>query len=98
MHKPNASDLLFQLTVAACILSAVVTIISFFLYVRTRLADRSPDIHSSEEEHSRHLRELDRKEERYRSIHFITLALFTLMGVLLLVQLSHHLNRPVITG
>ncbi|HLX65432.1 MAG TPA: hypothetical protein VKR41_00510 [Puia sp.] len=97
MHKPNASDLVFQLTVAACLLSAVVTIISFFLYVRTRLADRSPDIHRNEEEHSRHLLELDRKEERYRSVHFITLGLFTLTGVLLLIQLSHHLNRPVIT-
>jgi hypothetical protein len=97
MHKQSGFDPLFQLTVAACILCAVVTIISFFLYVRTRLADRSPDIHGNEEEHIRHLLELDRKEERYRSIHFITLALFTLMGVLLLVQLSHHLNRPVLT-
>jgi hypothetical protein len=98
MHRPNGFDLLFQLTVAACILTAVVTIISFLLYVRTRLADRSADIHGNEEEHNRHLGELDRREERYRSIHFITLALFTLLGVLLLVQLSHHLNRPVITG
>ncbi|HXB33444.1 MAG TPA: hypothetical protein VNV35_08480 [Puia sp.] len=97
MHKPSGSDLLFQLTVAACILSAVVTIVSFLLYVRTRLADRSADIHGSEEDHNLHLRRLDEQEERYRSIHFATLALFTLMGVLLLIQLSHHLNRPVLT-
>jgi hypothetical protein len=96
MHKPNGSDLLFQLTVAACLVSAVVTIISFFLYIRTRLADRSPDIHDSAEDHERRLRRLDEREERYRSIHFVTLAFFTLMGVLLLIQLSHHLNRPVI--
>lgn len=96
MHKPAASDLLIQLTVAACLVSAVVTIISFFLYVRTRLADRSPNFHVSAEDHSRHLRVLDQREERYRSIHFITLALFTLLGVLLLVQLSHHLNHPIL--
>jgi hypothetical protein len=78
MHKPNGSDILIQLTVAACILSAVVTIISFFLYVRARLA-------------------FDRREERYRSIHFITLAIFTLLGVLLLIELSHRLNRPILT-
>jgi hypothetical protein len=96
MHKPDGSDLLLQLTVAACLVSAVVTIISFFLYIRTRLADRSPDIHESAEDHARHLRRLDAREERYRSIHFVTLALFTLMGVLLLIQLSHHLNRPVL--
>jgi hypothetical protein len=96
MDKPAVSDLLIQLNVAACLVSAVVTIISFFLYVRTRLADRSPEIHASAEDHTRHLHLLDRREERYRSIHFITLALFTLMGVLLLIQLSHHLNRPII--
>ncbi|HEV3411401.1 MAG TPA: hypothetical protein VG101_02940 [Puia sp.] len=78
MHKPNGSDILIQLTVAACILSAVVTIVSFFLYVRARLA-------------------FDRREERYRSIHFITLAIFTLLGVLLLIELSHRLNRPILT-
>jgi threonine/homoserine/homoserine lactone efflux protein len=78
MHKPNGSDILIQLTVAACIVSAVVTIISFFLYVRARLA-------------------FDRREERYRSIHFITLAIFTLLGVLLLIELSHRLNRPILT-
>jgi len=97
MHKPSGSDLLFQLTVAACILSAVVTIISFLFYVRARLADRSADIHDSEEDHTLHLRRLDAQEERYRSIHFVALALFTLMGVLLLIQVSHHLNRPVLT-
>jgi hypothetical protein len=96
MHKPNGFDLLFQLTVVVCLLSAVVTIISFFLYVRTRLADRSPDIHASAEDHARHLRWLDGREERYRSIHFATLGLFTLLGVFLLIQLSHHLNQAVI--
>ena len=28
MHKPDGSDLLFQLTVAACLVSAVVTILT----------------------------------------------------------------------
>jgi hypothetical protein len=78
MHKPNGSDILLHLTIAGCIVCAVVTIISFFLYVRARLA-------------------FDSREERYRSIHFVTLALFTLLGVLLLIQLSHRLNRPLLT-
>jgi hypothetical protein len=78
MHQPNGSDLLLHLTIAGCIISAIVTIVSFFLYVRARMA-------------------FDRKEERYRSIHFATLALFTLLGVLLLIQLSHRLNRPFLT-
>jgi hypothetical protein len=91
MHRQNGSDILLHLTVAGCLISAVVTIISFFLYVRTRLADRSPDIHSSEEDYSRHLRRLDGLEERYRSVHFVTLAL-------LLIQLSHRLNQPILTG
>ena len=50
------------------------------------------------EEHARRLADLDRREGRYQSIHFITLALFILFGVLLLIHLSNKLNPPTITG
>ena len=35
-------------------------------------------------------------EKKWQSIHFATLALFVLFGVLILVQLSHRLNTKVI--
>lgn len=38
------------------------------------------------------MREQTRKEQLYRSIHFVTLALFVLMGVLLLIQISHRIE------
>jgi uncharacterized membrane-anchored protein len=31
-------------------------------------------------------------EQKWRSIHFLTLALFVFFGVIVLVQLSHRLN------
>jgi len=57
--------------IIACIASALVTIVTFILYVRARLTGR------------------ERLESRYQAIHFITLALFVLFGVLILVHLSH---------
>jgi cytochrome bd-type quinol oxidase subunit 2 len=66
--------LIFQLTVAACAASGIVSVITFVLYVRARLDYR------------------EEAERIYQSIHFITLALFVLLGVLLLVQLSNRLN------
>jgi hypothetical protein len=87
--------LLFKFFVAACLLNATVSITTFVLYVRTRLADRSqPERHFDEAEHLRRTASLDQKEHFYQSVHFITLALFVLFGVLILVQLSHRLNRP----
>lgn len=37
------------------------------------------------------------QEQRYQQIHFISLALFVLFGVLILVDLSHRYNPPRIT-
>lgn len=82
--------------IAACIANAIVTIVSFFLYVRTRLADREQAADCSPEDHTRRLSLLDQKEDRYQAIHFITLALFVLFGVLILVHLSNRLNRGTI--
>jgi hypothetical protein len=64
--------------IIACIASALVTIVTFFLYVRNRLSGN------------------ERLESRYMTIHFITLALFVLFGVLILVHLSNKLNSGTI--
>ena len=90
--------MLFLLYVIACIGNAIVTIITFFLYVRARLATREMAEGDTAEEHDRRLADLDRRENRYQSIHFITLALFILFGVLILIHLSNKLNPPTITG
>ncbi len=34
----------------------------------------------------------DKKEKKYQSLHFITLLLFILFGVLILIHLSNRLN------
>lgn len=78
--------------VAVCLVNGVITIISFLLYVKTRMADRSADPRFDEAAQVRRLAELDRKESRYQTIHFITLFLFVLFGVLILIRLSHRLN------
>jgi cytochrome bd-type quinol oxidase subunit 2 len=38
---------------------------------------------------------LEKKEKKYRSIHFITLSLFVLFGVLILIHLSNRLNGVI---
>jgi cytochrome bd-type quinol oxidase subunit 2 len=35
---------------------------------------------------------LDKQEKKYQSMHFITLSLFVLFGVLILIHLSNRLN------
>ena len=78
--------MLFIFYIVACVGNAVVTIVTFFLYVRTRLADRTERAH---------LANLDKKEKKYQSIHFITLSLFVLFGVLILIHLSDRLNGTI---
>lgn len=90
-------DLLFQFYVIACIANAVIAIVSFLLYVKTRLASREEQPNHTAELHAQKLDGLDRREQRYQSIHFITLALFVLFGVLILIQLSGKLNQGTIT-
>ena len=68
-----------DLLIPASILSALVTIVSFFLYVRYRMNYQ------------------EKQELQYRQLHFISLALFVLFGVLILVELSHRYNQPRIS-
>ena len=87
------SDLLFNLTIFLSIVCAIITIIYFILYVRARLAHRGDEIGLTEEEKERRRlvnAELDRKEKRYQSIHFISLFLFVVLGVLILVIMSNR--------
>lgn len=63
------------LLIPACVLCGIVTVVSFFLYVRNRMYFR------------------EKEEQRYRQVHFISLALFVLLGVLLLIELSHRYNQ-----
>ena len=83
---------MFQLYVVLCLLNAIVSIVFFFLYIKARMADRSENPRLTEQQHAEYVAGLDRKESRYQSIHFITLALFVLFGVLILVQLSNRYN------
>lgn len=76
----------FILYIIACIANGIVSIVFFFLYVKTRLADRT--------EAANHAL-LDKKEKQYQSIHFITLSLFVLFGVLILIHLSNRLNGVI---
>jgi hypothetical protein len=86
---------LFIFYIVACIGNAFVAIVSFFLYVKARLADRTETRHSTEEEHIARLAGLDKKEKKYQSLHFITLSLFVLFGVLILIHLSNRLNGGI---
>ena len=72
--------------IIACVGNAIVTIVAFFLYVKARLADRTE---------TARLAHLDKKEKKYQSLHFITLALFVLFGVLILIVLSNRLNGRI---
>jgi hypothetical protein len=83
---------MFILYVILCIASAIATIVTFFLYIRVRMADRTEEHGVSPELHAERLAALDRQERRYLSLHFITLFLFVLFGVLILVHLSDSIN------
>lgn len=72
-----------------CVCSALVTLISFILYIRARIAERGHPDEMSPDHHLRHS-ELDRKEQLYKSIHFISLLIFVALGVLILVIISWH--------
>jgi hypothetical protein len=84
--------LLLTVVIIGCIGSALATILAFFLYVRARLANREENPETNPEQHARRIAELDRKEEFYRSLHFITLLVFVTLGVIILVILSNRYN------
>ncbi|MDO6434064.1 hypothetical protein Q4E93_25875 [Flavitalea sp. BT771] len=85
------SPVLFILLVALCIGSALTTLISFTLYIRTRLTERDHPDETGPDQHRRH-EELDRKERLYQSIHFISLLAFVMLGVLILVIIARRID------
>jgi Na+/H+ antiporter NhaC len=78
--------MLLSILVILAILCALITITSFVFYVRARLAERAhPD-----DEDVDVLRDagLDRKERLYQTIHFLSLLIFVILGVLILIIMS----------
>jgi hypothetical protein len=84
------SSLLLALLVVLAIASALTTLISFILYLKTRIAERD---HPDEENPDvRRQAALDRKERLYQSIHFKSLWLFVFLGVLILIIISRRID------
>jgi hypothetical protein len=50
------------------------------------------DPDATPEQHARRIAGLDARERKYQSLHFITLALFVLFGVLILIQIHDHVD------
>ncbi len=68
---------------------ALTTTVSFVLYLKARTAERDhPDATDPDPER---MALLDRTEKRYQRIHFISLALFVVIGVAILTILSHRI-------
>lgn len=86
--------MLFQLTVACCIASAIAMIISFLLYVKARMADRTENPRLDETQQAQRLARLDRDEHRYQTLYFIMGFLFFALGILILIQLSIRVSGP----
>ena len=85
------SSFLFVLLVIFCIASALITLISFILFLKARTAARDhPD--ELKPDHLYRHEQLDRKERTYQTVHFISLAIFVLLGVLVLVVISRRID------
>ena len=83
--------MLLSILVILAIICALITITSFVFYVRARLAERAhPD-----DEDVDVLRDagLDRKERLYQAIHFLSLLIFVILGVLILIIISHRVKE-----
>lgn len=81
--------MLLTVLVILAIASAITTLISFVFYIRARLAERAhPD-----DEDADALRDagLDRKERLYQGIHFLSLCIFVVLGVLILIIISRRI-------
>jgi len=85
------SPVLFIVLVALCICSALTTLVSFTLYIRARMAERNHPDEMGPDQDRRHAA-LDRKERLYQSIHFISLLVFVVLGVLVLVIISRRID------
>lgn len=84
--------MLLTIVIIGCIGSALATTLAFFLYVRARMTSREEDADSDPDQHARRIVDLDRKEQVYQSLHFITLFAFVTLGVIILVILSNRYN------
>lgn len=84
--------MIFTLLIILCIVNAIATLITFFLYIRARMADRTEVQDGDPDGQTKRLAVLDREERRWLSLHFITLFLFILFGVLILIRLSDSIN------
>ncbi len=82
---------LFALLVILCIASALTTLISFVLYLKARTTERDHPDELAPDHAFRH-GQLEKKERTYQSIHFISLAVFVLLGVLVLVMISRRID------
>ena len=80
----------FSSLVMLCICSAVTTLISFVLYLRARTAQRDHPDEMTPDSHRKHA-ELNRKEQLYQSIHYKSLFLFVVLGVLILIAISRRI-------
>ncbi|HEY4205279.1 MAG TPA: hypothetical protein VGM31_00640 [Puia sp.] len=82
--------MLLTLLVILAVISMLVSVISFVLFIRARLAVRAhPDDEDADVARDA---ELDRKERSYQSIHFLSLLIFLVLGVLILIMISHKVN------
>jgi hypothetical protein len=61
------------------------------------LAGRDEDPGATPEQHTRRIAGLEERERKYLSLHFISLCIFVLLGVLILVHFSNVFNPPTIT-
>ena len=82
--------MLLPILVILAVVSAIITIISFILFIRARLAERS---HPDDEVDVLRDAGLDRKERVYQRIHFLSLFVFVVFGVLILIIISHRVKE-----
>ena len=82
---------LFALLVILCTASALTTLVSFILYLKARIAYRDHPDELAPDHVLRH-QQLEKKERTYQAIHFISLAIFVLLGVLVLVMISRRID------
>ena len=85
------NPLFFALLVTLCTGSALTSIISFVLYLKARTAQREHPDEMTSDSHRRDA-ELDRKERLYQSIHYRSLFLFVVLGVLILIAISRRID------
>jgi hypothetical protein len=83
--------MILPILVILAIVSALVTIFSFVLYLRARVAERAhPDDADAD---TRRDADLDRKERFYQSIHFLSLWIFIVLGVFILIIIAHRVKE-----